>query len=211
MVYLLRDCLEEDVIVWPSDEEHIKNIPECFQKYPKVRVVLDCTEVFVERPKCLNCRLKVWSFYKGNETLKILLGVAPSGLINFVSDTYGGRASDKAIFNRSDIFKYLIPQRDEIMADKGFDIEQECAFNYVKLVMPPFRRKKNQFSHHEVRETKTVASARVHIERKIQRMKIFLILKHKISWKLVPYFDAIVKTIAILANLQNPIMDDDKF
>lgn len=86
IVYLLQSAFA-DAIFWPTDEEHEKNIPSCFREFRNVRVVLDCTEIFIERLKCLNCRLKLYSFYKRNEILKILFGVSPSGLINFVSDT----------------------------------------------------------------------------------------------------------------------------
>lgn len=97
------------------------------------------------------------------------------------------------------------------MVDKGFDIEFDCTENHVKLVIPPFRKKNQQFSSQDVYRNKNIAKARVHIERKIQRIKIFAILKHKVSWKLVPYIDAIVRTIAILSNMQNPILSDEKF
>lgn len=207
----LEEALSSEAIYWPTDEEHIKSLPQCFQPFRNVRVVLDCTEVSVEKPKCLSCRLKLYSFYKGCETVKFLIGVSPSGMINFVSDAYGGRASDKSIFTQSNLFDYLIPTRDEVMVDKGFDIDTECAINHIKLVMPPFRTQGRQFHAKEVDSTKKIASARVHIERRIQRLKISAILKQKISWKLVPYIDKIAKVIAILSNLQNPILSDKRF
>lgn len=210
ILYFLEYSLSH-VICWPTDEEHIKNLPACFHSFRHVRVVLDCTEVSVEKPKCLNCRLKLYSFYKGCETVKFLFGVAPSGLINFVSDAYGGRASDKAIFTDSNLFDFLVPTRDQVMVDKGFDIDVECAINQIQLVIPPFRTKGRQFRANEVHSTKNIAAARVHIERKIQRVKIYSILKQKISWKLIPYIDKIAKAIAILSNLQNPILSDQRF
>lgn len=135
----------DDAIIWPEKEDILNNMPQCFKKYQKTFIVLDCTEIPIEKPNCYDCRIKVWSHYKGVETVKILFGSAPSGLIIYRSLAYGGRASDKKIFNDSDILKKLVPTRDGIMLDKGFDIENEVAEAYVKLYMPPKLAKKNNF------------------------------------------------------------------
>jgi hypothetical protein len=68
--------------------------------------------------------------------------VAASGLVTYLSKPYGGRASDKAIFNLENLLSKLDPH-DAIMVDKGFLIETECAKANVKLKRPPFLRKKN--------------------------------------------------------------------
>ena len=95
----------EDVIYWPTKEEILKSMPKCFQKFKQTFIVLDCTEIPVEKPKCLSCNLRLYSHYKGCETLKFLIGISPSGLIIFISDPFGGRASDKAIFNKSKLIE----------------------------------------------------------------------------------------------------------
>lgn len=117
-------------------------MPKCFEKYRNVFIVLDCTEVPVEKPKCLNCRLRLYSHYKGCETIKWLVGVAPCGAVIYLSEAYGGRASDKAIFNQSGLLNKLEPTRDAIMVDKGFDIEVESHQNYIKLIIPQKLQKK---------------------------------------------------------------------
>ena len=76
----------------------------------------------------------MYSHYKGCQTVKLLIGVTPSGLISYISEAFGGRASDKAIFNQSDLFKKLTPTKDMIMIDKGFDIDVECAANHIKVI-----------------------------------------------------------------------------
>lgn len=67
-----------------------------------------------------------YSHFKGRHTVKFLIGVAPSGLITYVSRGFGGRSSDKAIFNLSGLMEKLDPHNDAIMVDKGFLIENEC-------------------------------------------------------------------------------------
>lgn len=118
---------------WPTKEEIKKSLPKCFRKFSDVTVVLDCTEIPVEKPRCLECRLRLYSHYKGRETLKFLIRITPSGLISYISEPFGGRASDKAIFNKSGLLDKLLPGKDAIMVDKGFSIEEECAFARFKL------------------------------------------------------------------------------
>ena len=139
------------------------------------------------------------SHYKGCETIKLLMGIAPSGLLTFLSNAYGGRANDKAIFNQSDIMQKMDPKIDAIMVDKGFSIENECL------------EKKEQLSKEDVAHTNEIAAARVHVERTIQRFKTYDIVKSKLSWVLIPYIDDICTIVGGLVNLQNPIMADNKY
>lgn len=181
MVELLSKILKK-VIYWPTDLEIKNSLPKCFKNFQNTKVILDCTEIPVEKPRCLKCRLRLYSHYKGCETIKLLIGIAPNGLLIFKSDAYGGRASDKAIFNDSNILNRVEPTRDAIMVDKGFDIEVECLQNYVELIMPP-KLKKNELqqSAKNVALTNSIAAARVHVERSIQRFKMFKIVNSKIS------------------------------
>ena len=59
----------QNFITWPSKEEILLDMPKCFKKYTTVRVVLDCTEVPVEKSKCLNCRMLCYSNYKSTHTV----------------------------------------------------------------------------------------------------------------------------------------------
>ena len=211
MIELLSKILKQ-VIYWPTYEENIDSMPKCFYKFKNVRIVLDCTEIPVEKPNCLKCRLRHYSHYKGFETLKLLLGVAPSGLITLLTYAYGGRASDKAIFNKSGLLEKLEPTRDAVMVDKGFDIAVECAQNFIPLIQPAKLKKKQvQFSKEQVIQTNDIAAARVHVERTIQRFKIFEITSKKRSRTLIPYIDKIFTVIAGIVNLKDPILADDKF
>ncbi|XP_066596589.1 uncharacterized protein [Prorops nasuta] len=201
----------EKAIYWPTKEDILKSMPKCFKKFQETYVVLDCTEIPVEKPKCLKCNLRLYSHYKGCETIKFLVGVAPSGLIIFISEPFGGRASDKAIFNYSKIIERLEPTRDAIMVDKGFAIEEDCALAHIKLFIPPKLGKNKQLPKEHVTSTVEIASSRVHVERSIQRIKLFNILKAKMSLKTVPYIGEIIKVICGIVNLSESILSDDKF
>ena len=77
------------VIIWPDRESLKKTMPDCFPASfgEKVTVILDCFEVFFERPTNLEARAATWSSYKHHNTVKVLLGITPQGSVSYVSDT----------------------------------------------------------------------------------------------------------------------------
>ncbi|XP_064462933.1 uncharacterized protein LOC135373797 [Ornithodoros turicata] len=198
-------------VVWPSKEEVLENIPKCFKDFSQTRVILDCTEVSVGVPKCLRCRVNTYSHYKKGHTVKYMIGVSPGGLITFISKGYGGRASDKAIFEQSGLVKDLLPGIDSVMVDKGFLIDSICEEHLINVIRPPFLRQKKQFTKSEAMRTRKIAAARVHVERAIQRIKLFKILTHKLTWNMVPFADDVLLISAALTNLSRPIIGKDKF
>ena len=67
------------------------------------RVILDCTEIHVQRPSSKVLNSEMYSHYKGTTILKSLIGISPLGLITFVSDLYTGSISDKEMTTKSGI------------------------------------------------------------------------------------------------------------
>lgn len=124
MVPKLRTVLET-VVAFPDLEASKTNMPLCFSNYKSTRVVIDCAETPVECCKCIKCRILTYSHYKKRNTLKFLVGVAPSGMIIFMSESYGGRASDKQVTNESSILD-KVEFSGAVMADKGFNVKNEC-------------------------------------------------------------------------------------
>nr|CAI5862452.1 unnamed protein product [Callosobruchus analis] len=198
-------------IYFPSAEEVSKNLPKCFKNFKNCRAVLDCIEIFIQRPSCLCCRIKFYSQYKKSTTIKFMTGVSPGGIITFISKPYGGRASDKLIFEESDFIKNLSPNRDSIMVDKGFLIDDLCAMYKIRLIRPPFLKNKQQLTAQEATANKEIAAARVHIERSNQRLKIFKIISGRLQWSLVPKIDEIFLIICGITNLSAPILSDERF
>lgn len=201
----------KSAVYWPTKEEVKKNTPLCFRDYAEVRVVLDCTEVEIEKSHCLACRLLTYSYYKGRHTVKFLIGVSPAGLITFVSQGFGGRASDKACVERSLVLVRLQPFRDDIMVDKGFHVDMECSKLGLGVVQPPFLRQQQQFSVADARKTVSVAQARVHVERAIQRLKVFKIFKGPVPWEMLQVVDHAMIVVAGIVNLSAPILSENKF
>lgn len=185
-------------LYWPSKENISNNMPKCFAKFRNVRTILDCTEVQLPVLNCLNCRLATYSHYKGCQTIKSLIAVTPAGTISHVSLGYSGNSSDKFIVNQEKFLDKCEPFVDSVMVDKGFHIENECFSKNIKLVRPHFLRNKTQFTREEVLENNEISSARVHVERAIQRVKQNKIFQQKVDYYVLPYIDDIIFIICSL-------------
>lgn len=125
---------------------------------PNVRAVLDCSEIPIQLPSCMNCRIATYSHYKSTNTAKFLVAITPSGDIMFISKAYSGKASDKQIFNDERLiemfdsgkiyylflkqhkiktrheFCYCSRYTDAIMVDKGFGIEYELQERNIQMI-----------------------------------------------------------------------------
>ena len=57
------------LVMWP--ETDAMELPECFQneQFRKVRCVIDCTEIFIDRPSALKARAQTYSNYKRHNTV----------------------------------------------------------------------------------------------------------------------------------------------
>ena len=124
-----------------------KKFADHFKKnYSKVRCIIDCSEIFIERPTSMQARVKTFSNYKKkHNTVKFLIAITPSGTISFVSKCWGGRVSDKELTQQSGFLDKLEPT-DEVMADQGFLIAEEVALRRAKLIIPAFTKGKQQLS-----------------------------------------------------------------
>ena len=207
-IRLISKILGHSLVNWLPQEAIRQHMPESFKRvqgYSKCRVILDCSEVFIERPKSLHAQALTWSAYKHHTTLKFLVGIAPSGYIIFLSDCYGGRASDKHIVLDSG-FLDLLDRDDQIMADRGFQIREELMMKFCTLIVPPGARAKSQFTEAEVKKTKEVANLRIHVERAINRIKTFRIIKAVLPITLLHNADDIMLSCAALSNLKDKLI-----
>ena len=116
---------------------------------------MDYFEIYIERQKSLYAQACPWSDYKKHNTLTVLIAIAPSGCIMFISDTYGGRTSDQFICQNSGFYD-LLEYRDEVMADHGCQ-SKDFLHHYCTLSIPP-EHVKSQMTASECRKTKEVAN-----------------------------------------------------
>ena len=103
-----------------------------------------------------------------------LLGIAPSGAVTFISELYEGSISNKEIVKRSGILtENICDKNDPIMADRGFTIQNELAPLNIELNIPSILGNRVQLTEADVKESETIASVRVTVEKVITRIKTF--------------------------------------
>lgn len=190
-------------------------MPRCFKEtFSSATVIIDCFEVFIEKPSNLQAAAKTWSNYKHHNTLKFLIGVTPQGVICFISNAYGGRASDKFITGDCGFLNKLIPG-DLVLADRGFLIKDSVELCYAEVVTPAFKKGKKQLSAKEVEDTRKLASVRIHVERVIGTLKQkYTILSDTLPLQMAKkkctddfsFIDKIVVVCCSLINLGPPIV-----
>ena len=182
----------KDIFPFPTQELVRKNMPEEFAEFATTRIILDCTELFIQRPSAMLAQSETWSDYKHHNTWKLLVGVTPNGQVSFLSDLWGGRVSDKQITRESGVLD-LIESGDNIMVDRGFDIK-DIVPEGVTVNMPPFLAGRNQLTAAETEETMTITSVRIHVERAIGQIKTYHILDGNLPNTLSPYATQIATT-----------------
>jgi len=160
------------LLVWPEREQLRETMPMSFRVHfgTKVVVIIDCFEVFIERPSNLTARALTWSSYKHNNTVKYLIGITPQGNISYLSKGWGGRTSDKHLTEQCNILPKLNPG-DVVLADRGFDIGDSVGMMGAELAIPAFTKGKKQLSGEEVESTRRIANVRIHVERVIGSLR----------------------------------------
>ncbi|XP_076853828.1 uncharacterized protein LOC143509219 [Brachyhypopomus gauderio] len=192
------------VPIWMTREQVRRHLPSKFQKYcPNVRVILDCTELRCESPNAITLHCETFSTYKSHTTFKGLIGVSPSGVVTFVSRLFTGAISDKEITRLSGIID-LLEEGDEVMADKGFLIENLLSVAGAKLIIPPFKHKA-QFTKEETEQTQAIARLRILVERVIRRVKEFHIFDSVIPLTLAGSINQIWVNCCLLVIYQGPM------
>jgi len=124
----------------------------------------------------------------------------PTGTITFVSKLYSGNISDLAIVRESAFIDLV--ERDDIVADRGFNIRHLLLPKKATLNIPSFSHGK-ALSLKTVQRSRKIATVRIHVERAIRRMKTFKIVSGVVPLKLRYSLNQITVIVAVLCNLQD--------
>ena len=195
----------KEIPMWPKKELVVSCMPTCFkQLYPTTRVIIDATEIPIETPSLPELQQMTYSAYKNHNTYKALIGISPGGAITFVSKLFPGSISDKELTRKSGILD-LLESGDSVMADRGFDIQDDLTPLGVKVNIPPFLRGKKQLDEDERIETRRIASLRIHVERAMERIKNFHIFDRVLPLSLTDVSEQMFFVCAALSNFLPPL------
>ena len=147
--------------------------PTTRQMYPRLTSIVDCFEIFIEKPKTHHVRAQTYSQYKKHTTVKVFIACSPLGAVTYLSPVWGGRASDVEIVRKSGfISPNLHLPGDQILADRGFTLKEDFASQCgAALLYPAFTKGSNQMTAREVEQSGKLSSVRIHIERMIGLMR----------------------------------------
>ena len=76
-ICLLYHVLNSLLIVWPTRKQVQRYLPKSFSKFPTTRIIIDCTEIKVQKPTGPSAQKVTWSDYKSSNTFKLLVGFPP--------------------------------------------------------------------------------------------------------------------------------------
>ncbi|XP_038077625.1 uncharacterized protein LOC119745381 isoform X2 [Patiria miniata] len=193
--------------IWPSRNVVGQSMPECVKTiHPKMRVILDCSEVKVQnpRPNFSAQHSEPYPSDRCHTTFKGLVGVTPSGAVSFVSHLHSSGLSDKELTEQSGILK-LLEKGDQVMFDTGFPIGDMLQEIGCTLVFLPYPRQETSGFVPEVTSRPNVERLRTHVEHVIRRVKEFHIFDGVIPFSLACSINQLWTVCCLLTNFKRPL------
>ncbi|KAL2081096.1 hypothetical protein ACEWY4_022949 [Coilia grayii] len=143
IINIMSATLVPTAVFWPSRVELRKNLPAALKAtHPDCAVIIDCFRVSLERPldselnqlnpAIAGNRMHYTPRASGASELKYLIGVAPQGVVTFVSQGSPGSVSDKCLAEGCGFLCKLLPG-DVVLADHDLDIGESVAARGAQL------------------------------------------------------------------------------
>lgn len=126
IINIMFTTLVPTAVFWPSRVELRKNLPAALRAtYPDCAVIIDCFRVSLEKED-VNQQVASGALAMPTQSapvneLKYVIGVAPQGVVTFVSGGSPGHVSDKNLVESCGLLCKLLPG-DVVLAERDFDI-----------------------------------------------------------------------------------------
>ncbi|KAF9408121.1 hypothetical protein HW555_012095 [Spodoptera exigua] len=183
----------------------IKNLPIAFRhNHYNVSCIIDCLEIDIQKPSKALYQALTWSDYKKGNTVKYLISCTPNGLVKYVSQGFGGRTSDVTIVENCSFLNGLQPGTIILAGLYTWNLY----FRQKNEIIKHLLRAGAKLTKSEVKQTKIIASLRIHIERVIRRLREFHMLKQHsvINTNICRVLDHIIIIACALINLQDSLI-----
>uniref|UniRef100_A0A8C4GPJ3 DDE Tnp4 domain-containing protein n=2 Tax=Dicentrarchus labrax TaxID=13489 RepID=A0A8C4GPJ3_DICLA len=134
MVSIMSSTLVPTAVFWPSRAELRKNLPAALRtSHPDCAVIIDCFTVPFEEPVSRGNQQQQQRVVQSSQglgtsynVLKYLIGVAPQGVVTFVSRGVLGNVTDKSLAEGCGLLCKLLPG-DVVLASRDLDIADSVA------------------------------------------------------------------------------------
>uniref|UniRef100_A0A3P8XL85 DDE Tnp4 domain-containing protein n=1 Tax=Esox lucius TaxID=8010 RepID=A0A3P8XL85_ESOLU len=167
MVNVMSTTLVPTAVFWPSRAELRKNLPAALRStYPDCAVIIDYFSVTLEKPGSEGNLLCV--SISGSNTLKYLIGMAPQGVVTFVSKGSPGSVSDKSLAESCGFLSKLLPG-DIVLADKDLDIGESVAIRGAQLNITGCQSREGSEGSRVVPLT-DISTERLNVRRHVERV-----------------------------------------
>ena len=126
--------------------------------------IIDAFECTMQKPSDDEAAAPCFSNYKHNYTAKFLLDILSNGAFYFISDAYGGSITDPDLTRVCGFLQLMISGLD-VMADKGFLLQDDLQELGCLCHIPPVRRRgQEQCTAEESETTHHIANRRIYVE-----------------------------------------------
>ena len=197
----------KEIKLFQGKETVQEHMPRGFKsQFPSTRIILDATEIPIEKPSNVADQRSTYSTYKNRNTLKTMVGVSPRGVVTYVSEAYGGAASDRQIIEHCSLLDGHFERGDSIMADRGILVQDLFAGQDVQVNTPTTMKGVNQLPAETVVKDRRIARKCVHVERVIGLAKTYKILANELDHSKTPRGGKILFVCFILSNFRKNIV-----
>lgn len=203
-VPLIANYLKQ--IPWPQIDTE-SEIPFPFDNhFENIKLILDCLEIEVEKPKDANAEKLLRHSGKYGYTMKYLISYTRMGLINCVSNGYGGSVSDKFVLDHSGyLSRFSFMKKALVLTDRSYPgsgyLFSEANCQLIRL-------------GEEVQRLEWFTCLKKlleYVENIMKRLREFrFISKHALlSEDLTDVLDDVVIIASAIVNAQGPIVSSD--
>ena len=171
--------------------------------------IIDAFESNIEKPSDDEAQAAMWSNYKHNYTVKFLLGILSSGAMYYTSEGHGGSITDPELTEICGFLDLMIKGID-VMADKGFLLQEQLESRGCLNWIPPVRRRgQEQLTAEENEETYSVANRRIYVEHGVRRIKEFGYFQTTLSIQHKHLHGDVAYCVAMLCNFANSLVPQE--
>ena len=115
---------------FPPQKLGRKYLPKSFEKYPTTQIIIDGTEIFVERATSMKTQAQTWSNYKHHNTWKALAGISLNNIVTFVSCLRTCQVSDRELTKCPGLLENVEP--GELTLETFCLLESLLVFHFSK-------------------------------------------------------------------------------